>query len=520
MRKQKNKEKGITLIALVVTIIVLIILAGVSISMIVGDNGIITQAQRAKQETEQARQNEEKSLKYLEASMQELITGEVQAYPVDDDTPGELDGAGTSTEPFKVESIEDLVALSNIVNTGSNNGKVYTNNTFSGEYIELTQTLDFNYDGSYALENSLEPGGLKDRLVNGEFEAIGDNYETGNLFLGTFNGNANTIKNIYMKSKKYNGAGGAAIFGFTSGTIKNLNTIANFEAVILTEEQQGIGGISAMNFGTIENCNTKINVYGDGTQEEYFTIGGIVGANYGSINKCYSNININNLKINYCSIGGIAGENLNSIYNCISEGNIKCERGKDGYVVIGGVNGINSGIAINHFSNITISLTDNLTGDVLNNCHIGGVVGETMISDDNSQIVAENRKTANCYFNGRIEINKNQDSTSNISVGGIIGTAYGTTVENCYSKCTLQNIGSVNVNLYTGIGYAYNNAIIRNCRYIGGEYTILQDNCKLENNQVEDLTDSKVVQYMNSYVDSSSEGLERWSLSGFRLQFE
>ena len=143
-----------------------------------------------------------------------------------------------------------------------------------------------------------------------------------------------------------------------------------------------------------------------------------------------------------------------------------------------------------------------------------------MISDDNSQIVAENRKTANCYFNGRIEINKNQDSTSNISVGGIIGTAYGTTVENCYSKCTLQNIGSVNVNLYTGIGYAYNNAIIRNCRYIGGEYTILQDNCKLENNQVEDLTDSKVVQYMNSYVDSSSEGLERWSLSGFRLQFE
>ena len=47
MLKQKNKRKegGITLIALVVTIIVLIILAGVSISMIVGDNGIITQAE-------------------------------------------------------------------------------------------------------------------------------------------------------------------------------------------------------------------------------------------------------------------------------------------------------------------------------------------------------------------------------------------------------------------------------------------------------------------------------------------
>ena len=52
MSKQKNKQKGITLIALVVTIIVLIILAGISIAMLVGENGIITQAQRAAQETE------------------------------------------------------------------------------------------------------------------------------------------------------------------------------------------------------------------------------------------------------------------------------------------------------------------------------------------------------------------------------------------------------------------------------------------------------------------------------------
>ena len=52
MPKQKNKQRGITLIALVVSIIVLIILAGVSIAMLVGENGIITQAQKAKKETE------------------------------------------------------------------------------------------------------------------------------------------------------------------------------------------------------------------------------------------------------------------------------------------------------------------------------------------------------------------------------------------------------------------------------------------------------------------------------------
>ena len=52
------KEKGITLIALVVTIVVLLILAAVSISMLTGENGIVTQAQKSKDETEQARVQE------------------------------------------------------------------------------------------------------------------------------------------------------------------------------------------------------------------------------------------------------------------------------------------------------------------------------------------------------------------------------------------------------------------------------------------------------------------------------
>ena len=73
MQKQKNKQKGITLIALVVTIIVLIILAGVSINMLVGENGIITQAQRAAQETEQAQKDEEAGLSSLETAIQEAL---------------------------------------------------------------------------------------------------------------------------------------------------------------------------------------------------------------------------------------------------------------------------------------------------------------------------------------------------------------------------------------------------------------------------------------------------------------
>lgn len=52
MKKKLENNGGITLIALVVTIVVLLILAGVSISMLAGENGIITQAQKSKEETE------------------------------------------------------------------------------------------------------------------------------------------------------------------------------------------------------------------------------------------------------------------------------------------------------------------------------------------------------------------------------------------------------------------------------------------------------------------------------------
>ena len=50
--REKNNIRGITLIALVITIIVLLILAGVSIAMLTGQNGILTQAQNAKDKTE------------------------------------------------------------------------------------------------------------------------------------------------------------------------------------------------------------------------------------------------------------------------------------------------------------------------------------------------------------------------------------------------------------------------------------------------------------------------------------
>ena len=69
MNKTKRNARGITLIALVITIIVLLILAGVTIAALSGDNGILTKAKEAKEKTEQAQKDEERNLQEITDTM-------------------------------------------------------------------------------------------------------------------------------------------------------------------------------------------------------------------------------------------------------------------------------------------------------------------------------------------------------------------------------------------------------------------------------------------------------------------
>ena len=69
-----KKEKGITLVALVVTIVVLIILAGVSINLVIGNNGIMQKAKEAKESMEQASKEEKEGLSALEERLNSLNT--------------------------------------------------------------------------------------------------------------------------------------------------------------------------------------------------------------------------------------------------------------------------------------------------------------------------------------------------------------------------------------------------------------------------------------------------------------
>lgn len=113
MKEKLRNRKGITLIALIVTIIVLLILAGISIGAITGNNGIINQAKNAKNGTEYAQWEEQIDIaivdaesKHREATMDDVIDELINKKVINDESQvNKKDGAITTNEP--TYTIED-----------------------------------------------------------------------------------------------------------------------------------------------------------------------------------------------------------------------------------------------------------------------------------------------------------------------------------------------------------------------------------------------------------------------------
>lgn len=70
-----KEQKGITLVALVITIIVLLILAGITISLVIGNNGILNRAKEAGGTYTNAANNEANNLNTLAEEMDNIING-------------------------------------------------------------------------------------------------------------------------------------------------------------------------------------------------------------------------------------------------------------------------------------------------------------------------------------------------------------------------------------------------------------------------------------------------------------
>ena len=128
--KLKEREKGITLIALVITIIVLLILASVSIAMLTGENGILKKASTAKERTLEAEYEEKIKLAILGARdnngnfSKELLNDELKKYGLS----GKTDENGTTTveKNGKTYTIDNKGTLTSKDSTENDNNKGIT----------------------------------------------------------------------------------------------------------------------------------------------------------------------------------------------------------------------------------------------------------------------------------------------------------------------------------------------------------------------------------------------------------
>ena len=119
-----KNQKGITLIALVITIIVLLILAGVSIAMLTGENGILTQASDAKTQTTKAEVAERINMELNAMKADLLAYGSVK-----NETLTAAQANLPTAEDYTVTVSTDTIT---ITNTNGAKGIIYINAVEAG----------------------------------------------------------------------------------------------------------------------------------------------------------------------------------------------------------------------------------------------------------------------------------------------------------------------------------------------------------------------------------------------------
>ena len=480
------EENGITLIALIVTIVILLILAGISIAMLTGDNGILTQAQNAKNKTEEAERNEKLDLLKQEELINETLNG-VEVDEVTDEKPGELEKEDENT--LIINSIEDLVFFAY---------DVTTENNYSGKTVKLGTSLDFNSTKSYVDPLRTDygkygyDGELKTLLTTEEgFIPIGvGSDEVGtNSFSGTFDGQNNQIINLYINEKDET-VSKIGLFSVNYGSIENLNLV-NLNLTRYEEKSSLTGGIVGQNRteATINNCNVsgKININGIGTAA------GIAGHNMGVIENCSNladiKIESKGKELEGCGIGGIVTSNAGSIKKCFNKGNLDMilegNLTKRTIISAGGVASSSGKITEECYNLGNINVDFNGSGEQILEVQVGGVCGNL----EAGEIIS------NCYNIGNVTANSNKEE---LFVGGIaskgISGEESPEIKNCY------NIGSVYGNCSErkyigGITSLLNASKVTNCYYLN------QDNFTVEVGTVitkEEMKQDSFVELLNN----------------------
>ena len=432
LKKGKRKqERGITLIALITTIIVLLILAGITIGAITGSNGIIGQAQSAKEETEISQEKEIIDISTVEAmgknnrgnleeeEFQTAVsnhtngkaevtdTGEEfevffeesnRYYTVDkdgnildytdiviDNSPGDLtknENGDTIEEgkPLEIWCIEDLVEW-------SKNYSKYLN-----KEIALCRNLNFKSKYSYSDSENTNYGDVNN---DGKTESLINEMQTGEgfnpiyEFRGEFYGENNLIDNFYV-----NKSGNAGLFIYVTGNIHDITIKGN-----ITSQTSYAGVFADSGYNTIENVNNYATINGNSA--------GMIAFCRGKMEV----INCNNFGDieGKSAVGGICGDCfLGQITNCKNEGTIKSSHSAN-Y----GVGGICGNIASNTEASFNNCIN---TGEIIydgtkGNWYFGGTGG--LIGLIRGSVTAKNEKyeVINSFMLDNVELTTGSIST-------------------------------------------------------------------------------------------------------------
>lgn len=147
MKKIFSKKNGITIIALIITIILLIILAGIGISMLLGDNGILNKAKMAKENSENSNKVEIDKISkyndildsYVTTSRASLDENAVKNL-IQEEISWKYLGTTTGTAAIALPSTYNEI----IIRIKLTNGVNYS---FSFAREELTDTSELYYNG-------------------------------------------------------------------------------------------------------------------------------------------------------------------------------------------------------------------------------------------------------------------------------------------------------------------------------------------------------------------------------------
>lgn len=497
----KAQTAGITLIVLVITIVVLLILAGITILSIFSDNGILTKSQKAKENIEETEYEERIRLAVRERNITQYTNSPQTLYDVLSNTEGinevqksedenivyvvykpknqiwtvytseviikekidvwdgtvdnnEFLGNGTQENPYQINSAEQLAYLAQRVNEGEK---------YDNSYFSLNVSLDLNNlnwvpIGGNITDSTSVDDVVSNMIFNGIFD--GKSHSVYNLnakheeseAIGLFGalGQDGKINDLSIKSGNIEGrllVGG--ICGVNYGMIQNCNNLANVTARSLNGESKNgnySGGITGYNetTGNIINCSNSGSITSTNGSDSWNGgwAAGIAGISKGNISDC---INSGAIYAKHYRAGGIVGTfSIGTIKNCTNSGKIY-----SGWRGAGGIVGLCcDGGKIYNCSN---------TGDVsANTDEAGGIAGDVNgnINDNSSYSLIKN-----CINNGTVQANQRY-------FGGITGSidSTGDIVENCTNngKVYALNEGTV-FQLRIG-GIAGGGAgIIKNC---------------------------------------------------------